>query len=48
MRNNLDEPSHQSSELKKWLIDNGRDSVKKYLEYEKNGSKKPIIFSGDS
>lgn len=48
MKNNLDDPAHQTSELKRWLVENGRDTVKKYLEFEKGGFKKPLTFQGCS
>ena len=45
MRNNLD--SHEkTSELKRWLVLNGRDTVEKFKEFEKNNFKKVLKFSG--
>lgn len=45
MRNDM-EGKHDDGELKKWLRINGRDTVKKFLEFEKSGFKKVISFSG--
>ena len=45
MRNNLDDPSSKDSELKKWLLLNGIDCVKKFIDFEKSGYKKKLTFS---
>ena len=46
MRDKLNDPSaHENSELKKWLILNGADTVEKFREYEINGPDKPLVFS---
>lgn len=47
MRDKIEETSaHERSELKKWLVLNGADTVKKFRIYEKQGPEKPLVFSG--
>lgn len=48
MRDKIEETSaHERSELKKWLVLNGADTVKKFRTYEKQGPEKPLVFSED-
>lgn len=46
MRNNLNEVCDKSA-LKTWLKVNGKDSVVKFLSFEKSGFKKPVKFVGN-
>ena len=46
MRENVGSEANEKSELKKWLIKNGIDTVRKFRQYELNGPEKPLIFSG--
>jgi hypothetical protein len=45
MRNNIDDPVNTNSQLKKWLLLNGKDTIEKYKEFEKSGYKKMLSFS---
>lgn len=45
MRNDMD-GKQCDSELKKWLRINGRDTVEKFLEFQKSCFKKVLSFSG--
>ncbi len=47
MRNNIDAfNSDTSSELRKWLVLNGRDTVDKFKTFQKGGFNKPLQFNG--
>lgn len=46
MRDKVENLEENSSQLQKWLQINGLDTVRKFREYEKNGFKKPLKFSG--
>ena len=38
---------NEKSELKKWLLANGKDTVEKFFEFQKNDFKKPVKFSSN-
>ena len=47
MRNNLGSPTDiNMSELTKWLVWNGKETVEKYKEFEKSDFNKALSFSG--
>ena len=47
MRNDLSQSMvNEKSELKKWLIANGKDTVEKFFEFQKSDFKKAVKFSG--
>ena len=46
MRNDLNmSMDNEKSELKKWLLANGRDTIEKFQEFQKSGFKKSLKFS---
>lgn len=46
MRNDLNvNMENEKSELKKWLLSNGRDTIEKFQEFQKQGFNKPLKFS---
>ena len=44
-RNNLEDAANDKSQLMKWLLLNGKDSVEKFKDFEKSGYKKMLTFS---
>lgn len=48
MRNKTEvDIKNEPSALKKWLLLNGADTVKKFQQYEENGFDKPLKFCGN-